>query len=80
VYGNGSFSHSAPPPLTVCHSDRPVYESDLVSVAANGSLMIISAKMAHMGRYKCRATNNKGVAEMGIELKIIPREGECVWV
>ena len=51
-----------------------------MSVAANGSLMIISARMVHSGKYNCRAANSKGVAETGIELKIMPREGECVYV
>ena len=63
------------PPLPLPDSDRPVYESDDVSVAGNGSLMISSAKMAHNGRYKCRASNNMGLAEMCMELKIMPREG-----
>ena len=62
--------------LSLPDSDQPVYKSDVVSVTGNGSLMISSAKMVHNGRYKCRASNNRGMAEMGVELKIMPREGE----
>lgn len=62
--------------LSLSDSDQPVYKSDVVSVTGNGSLVISSAKMAHNGRYKCLASNNRGMAEMGMELKIMPREGE----